>query len=375
MVIAVNAIFFQDEKREGYGHYAWEIVSRLILTHPEHAFVLLFDKPFNHSFIIAPNVSAMLIKPAAKHVPGFFYWYNIAAAKAVKRIGAAVWLQPYGFCSLLSNIPQVLIIHDLAYKHFPKDNTKWNQWYYERFTPKFLKKATRIITVSQFSQKDILTQFPTLQKSIQVIPGAARKGFAPLPWEEKEAVKKKFTDEQEYFLFTGGISPRKNLLHLLKAFSLFKKWHKSNMKLVIAGRLAWHYETFLEKLKTYKYKNDIVLTGYLPETDLQALVAGAYAMIYTSNWEGFGLPIVEAMQSGVPVITSHTSSMPEVGGKAACYANPTDPADIAAQMQLLYKSEIERSKRIQEGFEQAAKYSWDTSASLCYAEIMAAIDV
>ncbi|MFZ8281229.1 glycosyltransferase, partial [Staphylococcus aureus] len=78
------------------------------------------------------------------------------------------------------NIPQVLIIHDLAYKHFPKDNTKWNQWYYERFTPKFLKKATRIITVSQFSQKDILTQFPTLQKSIQVIPGAARKGFAPL---------------------------------------------------------------------------------------------------------------------------------------------------------------------------------------------------
>ena len=375
MVIAVNAIFFQEEKREGYGHYAWEIVSRLITTHPEHEFILLFDKPFSKYFIIAPNVSALLVKPAARHVPGFLYWYNVAAAKVVKRIGAAVWLQPYGFCSLLSNIPQILFIHDLAYKHFPKDNTKWNQWYYELFTPKFLKKATRIITVSQFSQEDILTHFPTLQKPIQIIPGAARKGFVPLSWEEKEAVKKKFTDEQEYFLFTGGVSPRKNLLTLLKAFSLFKKWDKSNMKLVIAGRLAWQYETFLEKLKTYKYRHDVVLTGYLPDADLQALVAGAYAMVYTSNWEGFGLPIVEAMQSGVPVITSNTSSMPEVGGKAASYVNPTDPEDIAAQMQLLYKSETLRSTRIQAGFEQAAKYSWDSSASQCYAEIMAAIHV
>ncbi|MBX9734603.1 MAG: glycosyltransferase family 4 protein [Chitinophagaceae bacterium] len=375
MVIAVNAIFFQDEKREGYGHYAWEIVSQLIDTHPEHEFVLLFDKPYSNYFIKAPNVKAMLIKPAARHVPGFLYWYNITAAKAVKKIGAAVWLQPYGFCSLVSSTPQVLVVHDLAYKHFPKDNTKMNQWYYEKFTPQFLKKATRVITVSHFSQQDILTQFPALQKPIQVIPGAARKGFAPLNWDEKEFVKKKYTNEQEYFLFTGGISPRKNLVNLLKAFSLFKKWQKSNMKLVIAGRLAWHYEIFLEKLKTYKYRNDVVLTGYLPETDLQKLVAGAYAMIYTSNWEGFGLPIVEAMQSGVPVITSNTSSMPEVGGSAACYANPADPEDMAAQMQLLYKSETLRSSLIQAGFEQAAKYSWDHAAALCYAEIMAAIHI
>jgi len=375
MVIAVNAIFFKENAQEGYGHYAWEIVKQLIITHPEHEFVLLFDKPYSQNFLIAPHVKAILVKPAARHVAAFFYWYNIAAARVVKKISASVWLQPYGFCSLSSKVPQLIVVHDLAYKHFPKDNTSANQWYYQFFTERFLRKAKRVITVSEFSKQDIITQFPRLNKHIQVIPGAARKGFVPLQWEEKEAIKKQYTNDQEFFLFIGGISPRKNLLNLLKAFSFFKKWHQSSMKLVVAGRLAWKYEGFMEKLKTYKYRNDVILTGYLPDKDLQQLVASSYALVYMSNWEGFGLPIVEAMQAGVPVITAHVSSMPEVGGSAACYANPADPEDIAAQMQLLYKSETVRSMRIQAGLVQSARYSWEKAARLYYAEIMAALDL
>jgi glycosyltransferase involved in cell wall biosynthesis len=194
------------------------------------------------------------------------------------------------------------------------------------------------------------------------VPGAARAVFAPINWQAKQTIKAEFAAGTEYFLCTGGIHPRKNLINLLKAFSLFKKWQHSNMKLVIAGRLAWEYEGILEKLQTYKYREDVVMTGYLPDEQLAKLTAGAYALVYPSWFEGFGLPVIEAMQAGTPVITSNTSSMPEAGGEAALYANPAEPDSIAKHMLSLYRDETFRSQLIEAGFNQAAKYNWDVSA-------------
>src|SRR5690606_32023968 len=138
---------------------------------------------------------------------------------------------------------------------------------------------------------------------------------------QKENVKLKFTDGKEFFLYTGAIHPRKNLINLLKGFSVFKKRLQSNFKLVIAGRLAWKYESFLNDIKSYKYRQDIILTGYIPEEDLADLTGSAYAMIYPSLFEGLGVPVLEAMQSGTPVITSEGSAMQEVAGDAAIYAD------------------------------------------------------
>ncbi|MCW3086812.1 MAG: glycosyltransferase family 4 protein, partial [Sediminibacterium sp.] len=170
-------------------------------------------------------------------------------------------------------------------------------------------------------------------------------------------------------LFTGGIHPRKNLINLLKAFSQFKKWQHSNMKLVLAGRLAWQYDEVIEKLKTYKYREDVVVTGYLPSAELARLTGGAYAMVYPSWFEGFGLPVIEAMQCEVPVITSSTSSMPETGGDAALYADPSQPDEIAKHMLDLYKDEIRRSRLIAAGKQQASRFSWDLAASQLWEQI------
>lgn len=371
MIIAVNAIFFNSASLEGYGHYTLSIFQLLVKQQPQHQFVFVYDRPHPVDLITGPNVQSITIGPAARHIPGFFYWYNFSAARAVKNIKADIWVQPYGFCSQTSTVPQLLVVHDLAFKHFPKYISRMQRWHYAAMTPSFLKKARRIITVSEFSKQDIIQQYSTIKINPTVISGAARIGFKPLSWEEKEQVKEAYTEGYEYFLCVGGISPRKNMINILKAFSLFKKWHKSNMKLVFAGRLAWQYQDFIEKLKTFKYRNDVVLTGYLEEGLLQKLTGAAYAALYISDFEGFGLPIVEAMQAGVPVVVANNSSMPEVGSDAVLYAEAIDPEKIAAQMQALYRNEQMREKLIQKGLERAGFYSWDKAAVLFWEEILA----
>lgn len=143
------------------------------------------------------------------------------------------------------------------------------------------------------------------------------------------------------------------------------------MKLLVAGRLAWQYDDVLTKLKTYKYRNDVVLLDYVPEDQLAKLTAAAYAMVYPSYFEGFGLPIIEAMQSEVPVITSDTSSMPETGGDAPLYADPADPDAIAKQMLNLYRDESLRARLVTAGKEQATRFSWDTAAKQLWDVILA----
>lgn len=363
MRIAVNAIFLQKDKLEGYGHYVQEVFSRIVQQHPEDEFIFVFDRPYHESFIFGPNVKTILVKPTARHPLSFKIWYDITAPIALRSYKPDVWIQPYGFCSLTAKIPQVLILHDLAFLHFPQFIPWHQRWYYQMFTKKFLHKANSIVTVSDYSKKDMIDHFKIKNEKINVVNGAANKNFKALSWQEKELVKETFSDGKEYFLCTGGIHPRKNVMNLLKAFSLFKKWQQSNMKLLVVGRLAWQYEDLLQKLKTYKYRDDVVLLGYQPDEQLVKITGAAYAMVYPSFFEGFGLPILEAMQSEVPVITSNTGCMPEIGGDAALYANPNDPDAIAKQMLHIYKDEILRSRLITAGIMQAAKFNWDKAAN------------
>ncbi len=372
MRIAVNAIFLQNKNLEGFGHYTNEIFRRLVNLYPEHTFIFLFDRPYDDRFIYGTNVIPIVVSPPARHALSFRYWYDVKAPLALRSFKPDVWVQPYGFCSLTTRIPQVMITHDLAFVHHPGFLAWHHRWFYRQFTQKFLLKATKIVTVSKYTRSDIIQQYPSIDPGkITIVPGAARSLFQPLSWQEKEMVKAGFADGREYFLFTGGIHPRKNLMNLLKAFSLFKKWQHSNMKLLVAGRLAWQYEELVKKLKSYKYREDVIMPGYLPEEQLARVTAAAYAVVYPSFLEGFGLPILEAMQCEVPVITSNTSAMPETGADAALYADPTDPDAIAKQMLQLYKDENLRSKLIEAGKLRAATFNWDDSADRLWQAISA----
>jgi glycosyltransferase involved in cell wall biosynthesis len=192
--------------------------------------------------------------------------------------------------------------------------------------------------------------------------------------DRKEAIKNRLTAGKEYFLYVGAIHPRKNLMNLLKAFSVFKKRQKSNMQLLIAGRLAWDYENFIDSLKSYKYRQDVQLLGYLQQEELANIMGAAYSLVYPSFFEGFGAPIAEAMQSGVPVITSNTSSMPEVAGSAALLAAPHSFHNLADQMMLIFKDETLRKELIVAGLEQAKKFNWDQTTTLLWNSILQALE-
>jgi glycosyltransferase involved in cell wall biosynthesis len=362
MRIAVNTRFLLKNNLEGYGYYIHELMQRITQTHTQHEFLFVFDRPFDAAFIYGKNVTAKVLKPTARHALSFKIWYDIQFTLAAKKFKAHVMVSLDGFCSLTTSIPQVLAVHDLAFIHHPKLIPFWHLWYYKLYQKKFIQKAAQLVTVSEFSKQDIIHQYKINSNKIHIVGNAPRKNFVPINSANKEYAKKHYAEGCEYFLFVGGIHPRKNLLQLLKAFSLFKKRQLSSMKLLVAGKLAWQYSDIIERLKTYKYRDDVFLLDYLPEGELAKVTAAAYALIFPSVFEGFGVPIIEAMQSGVPVACSNTSSMPEVAGNAALFFDPLNETDIAQQMMLLYKDETLRTQLIEQGFENAKQYSWNTSA-------------
>jgi glycosyltransferase involved in cell wall biosynthesis len=374
MTIAVNTRFLLNDYLEGYGYFIYETFKRITAAHPEHEFIFIFDRPFDHRFVVSKNVKAVIAGPPARHPLLWKFWYDYKVPAILRKVNADVFISCDGFCSLRTRVPQCLVVHDLAFLHYPSFIPKSHLSYYKRYTPKMLAKARMMATVSAFSKKDIMDKYEIADSKIDIIYSAAKELFQPLTDEEKQATKEKYTSGKEYFIYAGAIHPRKNLVNLLKAFSIFKKRQQSSMKLVLAGRLAWKYESFVQNLKSYKYRNDVVMTGYVEEAEIKKLVGAAYAMVYPSLFEGFGVPVLEAMQCDVPVITSLNSSMQEISNGAALYADPESPADIAEKMMLLYKDEKLRKQLIDKGKTTVGQFSWNLTAERLWQSIEKAMD-
>ncbi len=226
----------------------------------------------------------------------------------------------------------------------------------------FAKKARRIATVSTFSKEDISTHYGISPDLIDVVYNGAHDEYKPLDIDERKAVQEKYADGCEYFVFAGALHPRKNIVNLLKAFVIFKKRQPTNMKLLIVGRPAWKYEEVDEMKQTMPYRKEVKWVGYMNVDELSKVIGSAYALVYASLFEGFGIPILEAMQCNVPAIVSNTSSMPEVAGNAALLVDPTSPDDIANKMHQIYKDEALRAKLIENAKEQVKKFNWQSSA-------------
>ncbi|MEJ5302099.1 MAG: glycosyltransferase family 4 protein [Bacteroidales bacterium] len=369
MRILVNTRLLLPGRLDGIGWFSHETLSRIVKNHPEHEFIFVFDRQYHPTYIYGPNVTPVVAFPQARHPLLFLIWFEISLPWIMHRYKPDLFLSPDGYVSLSAHIPTLAVIHDLNFEHRPGDLPFFARNYYRFFFKRFARKAKRIATVSEYSRQDISLQYSINPEKIDVVYNGASEGFRPLSRDEIEHTRQNYSEGKPYFLFVGSLHPRKNLINLFTAFDLFKIQTGSSHKLLIAGGRQWWTHELQTSFDKMKYKKDVVFTGRVSDDTLHRLTASAFALTYVSFFEGFGIPIIEAMQSGVPVITSNVTSMPEVAGDAALLANPYDPVTIATAMQQLYYDENLRQSLIGRGFERARLFSWDRSAELLWNSI------
>ena len=357
-------------KLEGIGWFTHETLKRIVLAHPKHQFFFFFDRDFDPSFVFAENVTPVVLAPQARHPLLFYWWFEFSIPLALKKYKVDLFLSPDNYASLRTKVPTCLVIHDLAFEHFPAHIKRSHLRHYKKFVPRFAHKAAHIATVSEFTKQDIVKHYNVAPEKISVVYNGAHSAYQPLSFEKRQEVKQKFTEGKEFFLFTGALHPRKNIINLLKAFVKFKRRQKSAMKLVMVGRMAWLSKEIEEAKNKMPFKEDVVWLGYRDVEELAEITGAAYAMVYPSLFEGFGIPILESLVCHVPVIASNTSSMPEVAGNAGLLVDPNSVDDIAAKMELMYKDEHLRKRLIAAVPEQIAKFGWEISAKKLWNAMM-----
>jgi len=226
------------------------------------------------------------------------------------RVDAVVELAHFGPFNLPPNIKRITVIHDLTPILFPEFHTFNGHFLQKVFLKGILRRADIIIANSEYTKQDVEKYYPSTNGKVHAFHLGVSDKIQP---KEDYSVLEKYEIKQPYFLFTGTIEPRKNLIFLLQAFNNFKKKDKLNWQLIIAGGKGWKSDAFFEYYENHNFKDDIILTGYIPSEDLPVLYTMADVFIYPSIYEGFGLPVVEAMACGTPCILSNTSSLSEIG--------------------------------------------------------------
>lgn len=374
MNIAINTRLLIKDKLEGIGWFSYEIISRLVKSHPEHQFYFIFDRPFSQEFIFEKNVIPIIVAPQARHPILYKIWFDYRIPSILKKFKIDVFFSPDGFISLRSNSIQIPVIHDLNFEHYPEDLPKKNRVYYRKNMPKFAHKAAHIITVSEFSKNDIIEKYAVSSDKISVVYNAAGSDFKPLNNEEKLAVKNQYTNGIEYFVYVGSLHKRKNIERMIQAFDIFKMNNPSPIKLVIVGEKLFKDNSIEQTYTQLKHKSDIIFTGRLSKELLVNVIASARALIYVSYFEGFGIPIIEAMKCNVPVLTSSVTSMPEVAGDAAVLVDPFSVEDIANGMEAL-TNDLYCAQLVEKGAKQLVNFNWDESAKKVWNVIEAVYNV
>lgn len=261
---------------------------------------------------------------------------------------------------------KVVFVHDMAYLAYPETvHPKTRRWL-TLHLKKSCKRADKIITISRFSKQEIIKYLHIPEEKIVIMPiGVNHKLYHPnYTQQEVNVVKKKYQIKGAYFLYLGTLEPRKNIEQLIKAYALFTKQTTTPPKLVLAGRKGWMYEKIFEKVSKYKLEKLVIFTGYIEEQESPLLMKGAQAFFFPSLYEGFGMPPLEAMACGTPVVVSNVASLPEVVENAGILVNPFQAEELYHAMKKIYDQESFRKELIEKSIQQAQKFTWKNSVKI-----------
>lgn len=373
MRIAVNTRFLLKNRLEGIGWFTYETIKRIVNSHPEHEFFFLFDRPYDSEFIFASNVHPVVLSPQARHPFLWYIWFEYSVRRFIEKNDIDVFVSTDGYISLKTKIPQVAVIHDINFFHYPKSLPFLARKYYNHFFPKFAHKSSRIATVSEFSKFDIAKSYGIDPSKIDVACNGANELYCPLGEDEIRETRATLADGKLYFIFVGAFNPRKNLVRLLHAFDDFKSKTHSDFKLVIVGDKMYGTSAMMRIYNSLKHKDDVIFTGRLQVEKLKLVIGSALAMTYVSYYEGFGIPLLEAMKCEIPILASNCTSIPEVAGDAAIYVDPFSIDSIVDGMKTISSDESLRVKLISNARLQRQKFSWDFTAQALYESIMKSV--
>jgi glycosyltransferase involved in cell wall biosynthesis len=375
MIIAVNTRLLLRDRLEGIGWFMHENLKRITAGHPEHTFLFLFDRPFSPEFIYGDNIRPLVVPPPTRHPFLWYLWFERILPGILQKHGAGIYLGPDGYMPLRTNIPCHLTIHDINFHHRPGDLPRFTRNYYRKYVPRFAERSVRIATVSEYSKSDIASSYGIDPGKIDVVYNGVNEIYASLPPEEAERYRKLHTGGKPYFIFVGAMHPRKNLLNLLQGFDRFREKSGLDYKLAIVGEKMFLTGEMEKVYRGMKFRDEVIFKGRLSPDELRTALGASVGMTFIPLFEGFGIPLLEAMRCGIPILASNVTSLPEIAAGAAIYADPLDLEEIADGMMQLATDPALRARLVKAGRERSGEFSWDRTSELYWNSVCRAIDL
>ncbi|MCS7296811.1 MAG: glycosyltransferase family 1 protein [Bacteroidia bacterium] len=362
MRIAIDSRFLRPPL-EGFGRFTKEVVSRLLQAHPAVEWDLLFDRKPLPGYDLSGREHAFVLPPPTRHWSLYEVWWRFSVPLYFLSRRPNAIFATYGLVSRAAArcTPTVAFIHDVAFARHPEFLPRDWSWYYKSAFRRTVQAAHLLLANSISVQEDLIELFQAPPNKIRVAyNGCDIDFFHPLPHLDVSSVRQRYAKGYPYLLYVGSLHPRKNIMRLLMAYDLLRQRYHLPLRLLLVGRFLFRRGEMLSAYESMRYKSEVIFHKPVPDEELRLLYNAAEVVVYPSLYEGFGYPVVEALACGAPVVTSSCSSLPEVGGEAAFYANPFDPSSLAEVMEAaLLQSKEERQRRAQAGRLHVQRFRWD----------------
>ena len=358
--IALNGRLLVPGKLEGIGKFTLRCLQELVRLRPHDEFLLLVDRTDDELFHLGPNVEVRRIRIPGRRPWLLRWWFGAAMRRVLKQWKAEAFVSLEGplVSGMPDDFPQLSVIHDLNFEHHPEwIPSAWASYYQTEFRS-CAHRAHVLCTVSEFSRDDLVAQYGRPKEEVRLVPNAADDAFQPLDEAGQHAARTRFAEGKMYWVYIGSFHPRKNLQGLLSAFQTYVD-AGGTWDLVLVGEAMWQTPEWPQALLA---TNRVHTTGRLDEVPLTQALGGASGMVFVPWFEGFGIPLVEAMAAGVPVVASHVTSLPEVGGDAVCaWVDPGNPVAISKAMLHVEAQPQIRAEHVARGLARAKAFSWRES--------------
>jgi hypothetical protein len=367
MVIAINTIGLVRNMNYEANVFFKELIAFIAVTQPNNRFVFIVNQPLTEELLLPQNCSCELVGTKPNNLLQLIIFNAFTLKSVVKKCKADVLLHMHSFCSKTINIPQIITI---------KNTDVVRSVFAKKIFKKSVQKATRILVNANDTKQSIITKHSNLNPlKFEIITGAANGNFKSMDYLAKVFVKDGYADGRDYFLAVADSYSFHEFITLLKAFSVFKRWQKSNMKLLLIGNILDYKQQLKEKFNTYKYRDDLLAISGISQLEKAKLMGAAYAVILPSIQPDFFLSVIQSLQISVPVIANNSEALQLQFADALLYVDMQNHDSIAEQMKLLYKDENFRTNLITNGISQIQGFNFTKSADALWQCIIIAQQV